>query len=117
MRVTLGVVLVLAGLSTIRSVWGGEPGASPEPPLLALGALMIGLGVGIVLRWGAARCGRCAARPGPPPRLRARRRRSGARVVSLTPTPRPSRRRLQRGGSGSRGRPRGRARARHRLAG
>ena len=50
MRVILGVLPVLAGLSTIRSVWGGEPSASPEPPLLALGALMIGLGVGVALR-------------------------------------------------------------------
>src|SRR5262249_40963005 len=54
MRVILGVVLVLAGLSTIRSVWGGEASASPEPPLLALGALLIGLGVGITLRSRAA---------------------------------------------------------------
>jgi hypothetical protein len=54
MRVILGVVLVLAGLSTIRSVWGGEASASPEPPLLALGALLIGLGVGVALRSRAA---------------------------------------------------------------
>ena len=54
MRVILGVVLVLAGLSTIRSVWGGEASASPEPPLLGLGALMIGLGVGVALRSRAA---------------------------------------------------------------
>jgi hypothetical protein len=53
MRVVLGIVLVLAGLSTIRSVWGGETSASPEP-LLALGALMIGLGVGVALRSRAA---------------------------------------------------------------
>ena len=54
MRLILGVVLVLAGLSTIRSVWGGEASVSPEPPLLALGALLIAFGVGVALRSRAA---------------------------------------------------------------
>jgi hypothetical protein len=54
MHLVLGVVIALAGLATIRAVFGGEAGASPEPPLLALGALLIGIGVGVALRSRAA---------------------------------------------------------------
>jgi hypothetical protein len=54
MHLVLGIFVVFAGLATLRSVWGGEQSAGPEPPLLALGALMIGIGAGVALRSRAA---------------------------------------------------------------
>src|SRR5262245_1051062 len=46
----LGALLVLAGLGCLRYVWAGVPAFEREPPFLALGVLLIGLGAGLGVR-------------------------------------------------------------------
>ena len=54
MRLFVGAVFVLLGLACLVYVWSGAAALEPEPPLVPLGVLFIGLGVGIGLRSRAA---------------------------------------------------------------
>jgi hypothetical protein len=54
MHLFVGALLVVSGLSALRYVWAGASGLEREPPLLALGTLLIATGVGLALRARAA---------------------------------------------------------------
>ena len=54
MHLCVGAVLVLAGLACLRYVWAGAAAIEREPPFLALGVLLIGLGAGLGARARAA---------------------------------------------------------------
>jgi hypothetical protein len=54
MRLFVGALFVLAGLSCLRYVWAGETAFQSEPPFLALSALFIGIGAGLAMRARAA---------------------------------------------------------------
>jgi len=45
---------VVAGLACLRYVWAGASAFEREPPVLALGVLLIGIGAGLILRARAA---------------------------------------------------------------
>jgi hypothetical protein len=51
----LGAVFVLAGLGCLRYFWAGAVAFEREPPLLAFGVLLVGIGAGLALRTRAAR--------------------------------------------------------------
>src|SRR5438094_10208820 len=50
MHLFVGALLVLAGLACLRYVWAGVAAFEREPPFLALGVLLIGIGAGIGVR-------------------------------------------------------------------
>jgi hypothetical protein len=50
----VGAVFVLAGLACVRYVWAEAVTFEREPPFLALGALLVAIGVGLGLRARAA---------------------------------------------------------------
>jgi hypothetical protein len=54
MRLFVGALFVLAGLSCLRYVWAAETAFQSEPPFLALSALLIGIGAGLAMRSRAA---------------------------------------------------------------
>jgi len=54
MHLFVGALLVASGLSALRYAWAGASGLEREPPLFALGALLIATGVGLALRARAA---------------------------------------------------------------
>jgi hypothetical protein len=47
MHLFVGALLVLAGLACLRYVWAGDAAFGREPPFLALGVLLIGIGAGL----------------------------------------------------------------------
>jgi hypothetical protein len=53
-HLVVGALLVLAGLACLRYVWGGAAAIEREPPLLALGVLLVGIGAGLGVRARAA---------------------------------------------------------------
>ncbi len=55
MHLFVGALLVLAGLTCLRYVWAGAATIEREPPFLALGVLLIGIGAGLAVRARAAR--------------------------------------------------------------
>src|SRR5436309_15980100 len=61
MHLFVGALLVLAGLACLRYVWAGVPAFEREPPFLALGVLLIGIGAGLGVR---ARTAHLLARAG-----------------------------------------------------
>src|SRR5436190_1767597 len=61
MHLFVGSLLVLAGLACLRYVWAGVPAFEREPPFLALGVLLIGIGAGLGVR---ARSAHLLARAG-----------------------------------------------------
>src|SRR2546422_3494055 len=61
MHLFVGSLLVLAGLACLRYVWAGVPAFEREPPFLALGVLLIGIGAGLGVR---ARTAHLLARAG-----------------------------------------------------
>ena len=54
MHLFVGALIVVSGLSTLRYAWAGASGFEREPPLFALGVLLIATGVGLALRARAA---------------------------------------------------------------
>ena len=54
MHLFVSALLVLAGLACLRYVWAGDASIEREPPFLALGVLLIGIGAGLGLRARAA---------------------------------------------------------------
>ena len=54
MHLVVGALLVLSGLSTLRYTWAGASALEREPPLFALGALLVATGAGLALRARAA---------------------------------------------------------------
>jgi len=54
MHLFVGSLLVLAGLACLRYVWAGVPAFEREPPFLALGVLLIGIGAGLGVLGGTA---------------------------------------------------------------
>lgn len=54
MHLFVSALLVLAGLACFRYVWAGDASIEREPPFLALGVLLIGIGAGLGLRARAA---------------------------------------------------------------
>ena len=61
MHLFVGAPLVLAGLACLRYVWAGAASIEREPPFLALGVLLIGIGAGVGVR---ARSAHLVARAG-----------------------------------------------------
>jgi hypothetical protein len=61
MHLFVGSLLGLAGLACLRYVWVGAPAFEREPPFLALGVLLIGIGAGLGVR---ARTAHLLARAG-----------------------------------------------------
>ena len=61
MHLFVGSLLVLAGVACLRYVWAGAPVFEREPPFLALGVLLIGIGAGLGVR---ARTAHLLARAG-----------------------------------------------------
>ena len=55
MHLFVGALFVLAGLACLRYVWAGASAFEREPPFLALGVLLIGIGAGLALRARVAR--------------------------------------------------------------
>jgi hypothetical protein len=49
-----GALFVVAGLACLRYVWAGASAFEREPPVLAFGVLLIGVGAGLILRARAA---------------------------------------------------------------
>lgn len=54
MHLFVGALLVLAGVACLRYVWAGTASIEREPPFLALGVLLIGIGAGLGIRARAA---------------------------------------------------------------
>ena len=54
MHLFVGALIVVSGLSTLRYAWAGASGFEREPPLFALGVLLLAAGVGLALRARAA---------------------------------------------------------------
>src|SRR2546422_5144060 len=61
MHLFVGSLLVLAGVACLHYVWAGAPVFEREPPFLALGVLLIGIGAGLGVR---ARTAHLLARAG-----------------------------------------------------
>src|SRR5256885_15241789 len=61
MHLFVGALLALRGVPCSRSVWAGAPAFEREPPFLALGVLLIGIGAGLGVR---ARTAHLLARAG-----------------------------------------------------
>jgi hypothetical protein len=53
-HVSSGALFVVAGLACLRYVWAGASAFEHEPPVLAFGVLLIGVGAGLILRARAA---------------------------------------------------------------
>ena len=61
MHLFVGALLVLAGLACLRYVWAAAAAIEREPPFIALGTLLIGIGAGLGVR---ARSAHLLARAG-----------------------------------------------------